>query len=200
MREEFARLASRLFSERGINHVSLDEIAAQAGVTKGSLYWHYRSKKELILAAAAIYYRDWLERAHSTIASTRDPLEQIRQVWRMSIDMCLFDRGKRAFSTELFALGLHDPEIRASWGQFYDTVRELYVGLIQAACHSGQLQIADPRRTADWVLATFEGIKHRAAFQPQVCTCTERDALVEDCMRGLLSSSEGRKARAVRSR
>jgi AcrR family transcriptional regulator len=187
MREELARAAFDLFSERGIGNVTVDEVAARAGVTKGSLYWHFKSKKDLVLAAAQIYYRTWLQLAHAEAATTRDPLDQIRRLWRMSIHRCLFDRPKRAFSTELFALGLHDAEIRSSWGQFYDSVREMFAGLIGAAANAGKLRVEDPRRAADWVLATFEGIKHRASFQPQLCTPAEQEALVEGFMRMLQS-------------
>ncbi len=185
MREELARAALELFAAKGIRHVTLDDVASQAGVTKGSFYWHYKSKKELILAAAALYYRRWQQRAHEEIAGTQSPLEQLRRVWRASVEMCLFDRENRVFSTELFALGLHDAELRASWAQFYDSVRELYAGLIRGACNAGQLGPLDPRRTADWVLATFEGVKLRASFQPQMCTATERDRLVENFLRTL---------------
>jgi len=189
MRDELARSAFELFAEHGINKVTLDDVAAKAGVTKGSLYWHYHSKKEVILAAAAVYYRDWQQQAHSEIAAATDPVEQIRRVWRMSVTICLFDRARRTFSTELFAIALHDPEIRASWAQFYDTVRELYVGLVQAAYNAGSLRIADPRRTTEWMLATFEGMKHRASFQPQMCTTVERDAIVEGLMQMLATAS-----------
>ena len=186
MRQELAQSAFELFGQQGIDHVTLDEVAANAGVTKGSLYWHYKSKKELILAAAAVYYRDWQQRAHEAMAQTTDPLERIRRVWQMSVNMCLFDRGKRRFSTEVFALGLEDPEIQASWAQFYDTVRELYVGLIRAACAAGKIQAQDPRWLADWMLATFEGIKHRASFEPQIRTPQESKRTVEALMRMLM--------------
>lgn len=185
MREDLARSALELFAAQGIRNVTLDDVAAQTGVTKGSFYWHYKSKKELILAAAAIYYRDWQDQAHEEIAQGSDPLAQLRQLWRMSVDRCLFDRARRTFSTEIFAMGLHDPELRASWAQFYDSVRALYAGLIRAAVKTGQLGALEPSRTADWVLATFEGIKHRASFQPQMCTPAERDQLVESFMRTL---------------
>lgn len=38
MPELLADCALRLFPERGIDRVKMDEIAARAGVTKGSLY------------------------------------------------------------------------------------------------------------------------------------------------------------------
>jgi len=186
IRDELARSAFELFGQRGINHVTLDEVAANAGVTKGALYWHYNSKKELILAAAALYYREWQQQCHDVIAQADDPLDQIRRVWEASVSMCLFDRGKRRFSTEIFALGLEDPEIRASWAQFYDTVRELFVSLIRAASRAGQLHVDDPRWMADWLLAQFEGIKHRASFEPQICTRQERDRMVDGLMQILV--------------
>ena len=109
----------------------------------------------------------------------------------MSVRMCLFDRANRAFSTEIFSLALHDPEIRASWAQFYDTVRELYIGLIQSACNAGQIQVADPRMAADWALATFEGIKQRASFEPQICTTAEQESIVDGLRQILLTAFDG---------
>lgn len=193
MREELARCAFELFAERGIRNVTLDDVAARAGVTKGSFYWHYKSKKELVLAAAALYYREWQRQAHREMASTTDPMEQLRRVWRHSVQMCLFDRAKRTFSTELFGLSLHDAEIRASWAQFYDTVREFYAGLVRAAVNAGRIGPVDSDRTADWMLASFEGIKHRASFQPQICTPEESEALVNGFMQILDSLSEAAK-------
>jgi AcrR family transcriptional regulator len=194
IRESLAQSAYELFGERGINRVTLDEIAANAGVTKGCLYWYYKSKKELILAAAAVYYRNWQQQAHEAIGRASDPLDRIRSAWQASVNMCLFDRGKRRFSTEMFALGLEDPEIRASWAQFYDTVRELYVSLICAACTAGRLKVSDPRWLADWLLASFEGIKHRASFEPQVCTPRESSRTVDAMMRMLELASDSEPA------
>ncbi len=179
---ETATAYKHLAEDFGLSH---DEIAAKVGVTKGSLYWHFKSKKEVILAAAAIYYRDWQRQAYAAIAAASDPLEQLRGVLRMSIHTCLFDRAKRLFSTELFALSLQDAEVRASWSQFYDTVRELFVGLVEAACRAEIIQTADPAGTADLLLSAFEGVKHRASFQPQICTAEERDRLVAGLMRFL---------------
>ena len=190
MREELARCALDLFAAHGINGVTLDDVAAKAGVTKGSFYWHYRSKKELILAAAALYYQDWHELARRAVVSTANPLEQIRAVWRISVDMCLFDSTKRVFSTEIFALALHDPELRTSWSQFYESVRDQLMTLVRAAADAGQIHTTDPLATADWMLASFEGIKHRASFQPQMCTRRQRDALVDGFMRILSAASD----------
>ena len=48
-----------VFAERGFRDATVDEIAAKAGVTKGSFYSHYRSKREVILAACNYYYQTY---------------------------------------------------------------------------------------------------------------------------------------------
>jgi AcrR family transcriptional regulator len=190
MRSKLAECALELFSQRGINNVNLDEVAAHAGVTKGSLYWHYKSKKDVVLAACACYYRQWQQRAHAEIAADNDPLGQLERVLRYSVQNCLLDRANRVFTTEIQALMIKDKDFRSSWAQFHDTVRELCVGLVQAACTNGQLKVANPRRAVDWMLASLEGIKQRATFEPEVCTPDERESMVHDLLRILGESTE----------
>jgi AcrR family transcriptional regulator len=49
-RERIVTAAARLFYTEGIRAASVDAIAEQAGVTKKTLYYHFRSKDELIAA------------------------------------------------------------------------------------------------------------------------------------------------------
>jgi AcrR family transcriptional regulator len=49
-RAQIVRAADELFYTEGLRSVSVDEIALRAGITKKTLYYHYRSKDELIAA------------------------------------------------------------------------------------------------------------------------------------------------------
>ncbi len=42
--------AQRLFLKKGIANTTLNEIANEAGMTRGALYWHFENKEALILA------------------------------------------------------------------------------------------------------------------------------------------------------
>jgi AcrR family transcriptional regulator len=55
-RERIITAASKLFYGEGIGRVSMDAVAERAGVTKRTLYYHFRSKDDLI--AAYLYGRD----------------------------------------------------------------------------------------------------------------------------------------------
>ena len=49
-RERIIQAAGKLFYGEGIRAVSLDAVAEKAGVTKRTLYYHFRSKDDLIAA------------------------------------------------------------------------------------------------------------------------------------------------------
>src|SRR5881392_4148153 len=49
-REELLSAALRVFARRGYRAAGVDEIAAEAGYSKGALYWHFSGKEELLIA------------------------------------------------------------------------------------------------------------------------------------------------------
>ncbi|KAA3611642.1 MAG: TetR/AcrR family transcriptional regulator [Planctomycetota bacterium] len=178
-----AQSAFQLFSERGFEAVTLDQIAARAGVTKGSFYSHFKSKQDIIRGACAHYYRSYQRRVHEALAPLSDPTQRLRRVLELSVRTCVLDRGNRVFTTEIFALLLQDEEVRRGWMQFYDTVREMYLGLVHAVQVAEREPVPDPRRAVDLMLAAMEGIKMRAAFEPQLGDRCEQEAIVSDLLR-----------------
>lgn len=56
-REIILAAAERLMAQKGIRDSSLAEIAKAAGISRGTLYYHYRSKEELILDIAENHMR-----------------------------------------------------------------------------------------------------------------------------------------------
>ncbi|MGF1470786.1 MAG: TetR/AcrR family transcriptional regulator [Rubrobacteraceae bacterium] len=65
--------ADALFYEHGVRATSVDEVAAEAGVTKVTLYSHFASKDELVTAYLDERDRRWRESLEDTLASCADP-------------------------------------------------------------------------------------------------------------------------------
>lgn len=57
VKDKVDRAALALFAARGVDGVSIAEIAASAGVAQGALYRHYRSKEDLAARLFADAYR-----------------------------------------------------------------------------------------------------------------------------------------------
>ncbi|MEI9900663.1 MAG: TetR/AcrR family transcriptional regulator [Hyphomicrobium sp.] len=67
-RKELLAIARRLFMERGYDRVSVEDVIAEAGLSKGAFYYHFESKAALLEALTQ-------EFAAESIAQVRDILD-----------------------------------------------------------------------------------------------------------------------------
>lgn len=191
--EELARAAFTLFSTRGIAGVNMDAIAAGAGVTKGSLYWHYSSKKEVILAACSLYYRQWREDIAAATEGAVGAHDRIVAATRYSVRECLLDDANRVFTTEIVAMSLYDAEVRVSWAGFLDEAERYFLGLVHRAVGAGELVCDDVDQAVSVFFAAMEGTKQIALFRPQACA-PESEQRTTAYLLGLLGTPVARPA------
>lgn len=79
-RERLLDAAELLFADRGVSGTSLQDIAQQAGLTRGALYWHFKDKGELfnaMMRRTTLPLEEALQRA--TDRSSLHPLQDIRK-------------------------------------------------------------------------------------------------------------------------
>ncbi|MEE6281571.1 TetR/AcrR family transcriptional regulator [Georgenia sunbinii] len=164
--DELAQAAFRLFSSRGIAGVNMDAIAAEAGVTKGSLYWHYSSKKEVVLAACAVYYQRWRKNMGAALEGAQSRFAAVEAAIAFSVRDCLLDDANRVFTLEIIASSLYDEEIRASWAGFQDEVERHFLGLVHRAVGAGELEVDDVDGAVEVMVSAMEGVKQLALFRP----------------------------------
>ncbi len=71
--ERLLDAAERLVAERGAAHLTLDAVAAEAGVSKGGLLYHFPTKAALLEGMIKRHLRDIDERAARLAADWRGP-------------------------------------------------------------------------------------------------------------------------------
>ena len=66
-REEILKAAYTCFSRGGYHATTIDDIALEAGLSKGAVYWHFEGKWELFLAPR------WLAASRTTLSPAGAP-------------------------------------------------------------------------------------------------------------------------------
>ena len=79
-RERILEVATRLFRERGIDGIGLDDLMKAAGLTHGGFYGHFKSKEDLVAQACArAVCKDATELDQRCRASHRRPPRSARR-------------------------------------------------------------------------------------------------------------------------
>jgi AcrR family transcriptional regulator len=88
--QEILGTAAALFGERGYDAVSLEDVAERLDVTKGSLYYYFASKDELVTAAIETLGNDWTARLEGLPGGqSGTPAERLRALVREHIGIAV---------------------------------------------------------------------------------------------------------------
>jgi len=147
--EEISAAALRVFARRGLHQTTLDEVAKEAGVSKGTIYLYFKNKEDVFIAAAQQVVPTLEELVRKQpIAAEVDLDSMLREVARtMYRRFCT--PTYLAFFGLIAAETLRHPE----WGQLYFerivlALNRRLAELLQKAMKNGVARKLDPILTA----------------------------------------------------
>ena len=86
-RDDWIRAALLALADGGTAAVAVEPLAARLGATKGSFYWHFRDRQELIEAALATWEREDTDAIIAELETVADPVERLRRGLQMSMEL-----------------------------------------------------------------------------------------------------------------
>jgi AcrR family transcriptional regulator len=155
-RTKLIQAAEKVFAERGIPGASLDEIAAQAGLTKGAVYSNFASKEELI--EEVLRYRqdtpDITELAKLWTSGL--PAEQLIDKWSAQYAEVALSGRRNIFGRvvfEFFTYAMRNPGAR-------EKLLELFSPAVESGSHplvpQGSQLARLPRQHVDTILMALD--------------------------------------------
>src|SRR5690349_17475863 len=139
LRDEILQAAGALMHEKGYAAMSMDELASQVGISKPTLYSHFTTKEELVVAAVS-YWFDRVSEAVSAESSPRTPLQQLAHILRTVVRLQV-EHGAtspRPWAPEIFQMLCQHPRLRERLDQIDTSIKRL----VQEARASGEINPA----------------------------------------------------------
>jgi AcrR family transcriptional regulator len=81
-KEDWTRAALEALAAGGVAAVAVDRLAKQLGATRGSFYWHFRDRRELIESALAQWERENTTELIPQAEAVADPVARLRLLFR----------------------------------------------------------------------------------------------------------------------
>jgi TetR/AcrR family acrAB operon transcriptional repressor len=78
-KEDILKAAKDVFSRKGYTAATLADIAEQAGITKGAIYWHFDNKSELYQQVLAQGFTGYYDLMAGILTEDIPPLEKIKK-------------------------------------------------------------------------------------------------------------------------
>lgn len=164
LRAKIVSAATRLFESVGYHAASVEKIARQAGVAKGSVYWHFRSKEDLLVAMVAEEIAKFREKVFKRLAAEpRELSARLEAV--LDLGDWIRARGDRLSRVVVEAIG------RAGSPKASSMLRRKLINLVRGSV----------RETRDALANVFRKIRPPAGLTPELAA-----VCLLGCLQGLL--------------
>jgi TetR/AcrR family transcriptional regulator, transcriptional repressor for nem operon len=164
-RERLVAAAVELFYARGYQGVGIDELCERAGVRKGSFYYFFPSKRDLVLAA--LDHRWKLAKEYMVapiLGGDVPPLERIRRFFAAIADASTQEKsstgecGGCAFGNLSAEMSSHDAKIRQRVRKVFDEIAGYVETALEQAVECGEAPGIKPPENARALVAYMEGL------------------------------------------
>ena len=178
--------ALNLFTEKGYERTTMDDIIAAAQVSKGSIYWHFKSKMELFSELFEFWFESVLTEMNATMRSDKPPVERFRLLIEMTLVQWIEGQLDQVLAfMEFVNMALKDEGFKQRMVRLYNTSSEGLAEVIQAGIDSGEFGVRDARKCADSIISYLDGMMLRSLVDPSFRTQENLDFIVLFIMRSL---------------
>ena len=137
-RGELLTAALRVFARRGYQQAGVDEIAAEAGYSKGALYWHFSGKEDLLLALLEERVDAPMRELVALLESAPPDRDMSVEASRAFARRLTTERDAVLLEREYWTLAIRDPELRSLYAERQAELRGAMARALEArARHLG---------------------------------------------------------------
>lgn len=178
---EILGAARRVIAEIGFGEASMERIAQEAGISKGTIYLYFDGKEALLVEALKRGFDLLMERTRSAARRARGSRAKLRAVVEAGLEA---SEDQRAFFESLEDWPQLGPEgaslLREHLRPHVEAYIHFLVGLIERGIRSGAFRQVDARRVARALLELTRGAIVERLRQPKpIPTAEEVDAIVD---------------------
>jgi AcrR family transcriptional regulator len=189
---QILQAASIVFSRKGFHAANVSDVAAEAGVSQGTVYHYFDSKDDLFMAVFETWETGYLNReVLNAMNISTSASERLHYLVR-AVEMYM-DQAEEFFPASLeFWSHIHrDAAIREGVRHIFAELRAIVAQLIQDGIDQGEFVSIDSETTASLLIAAYDGLILQWMADPSsVNWQTVSETLIELVFHGLSKTTK----------
>jgi AcrR family transcriptional regulator len=182
-RQKILLAAIKLLGTKGYAALSMNDIVAESGISKGGVYWHFKNKDAIIEAVFVSFLDAQLAFIEAQLAGTDPARDKLRRIFGIAH---LVGEESTPPPLEFYALAGRDAALMEQMRHYVHDYQERIAQVIQQGIDGGELAAVDPGMTALNLLSFLEGVVLIGLSVQPDKLAAQIDQAVELIFRGLL--------------
>jgi AcrR family transcriptional regulator len=181
-RQAILAAAIGVFAQHGFDVATTDQIARAAGLSKGGLYWHFKSKDDILAALLEQFFNQELAALEQLARASGSAGARLRQIGEQAANAILQMEPVLPVVLEFYALAARQAQVRAQIQGYYQRYQRRLVDLLQQGYDAGEFRSGTAEQIATFLIAQLEGLALMWAIAPEVVSPREQVAVAIDVL------------------
>lgn len=156
--------AAKVFNRKGIAATRMEDIAREAKLSVGGVYWYYKGKDDVILAIMDRLIDDDVAALKLMLNEPGTVRERLLAYVQVSVPEAM---AYMPLTYDLYTLAHRDAKIRRHIQKYFTHYRDALAEIIQQGMDAGELCKGDAAVVAATLAALYEGTLELASLDPQ---------------------------------
>ena len=157
-KDQIMNAAQIVVASKGYDQTRMDVIVEKAQLSKGAIYWYYKSKKDIYLSLIDYWFNEYSAGVLKSLEDKDSSSEQLKSLFEYFVDQ--FDQNPDTFKimVEFWRTSGLDVDFNNKLQEIYSQFLEYIIDIIKNGINGGEFKEVDPRITALSILINIEGI------------------------------------------
>ena len=189
-KEQILDAALNVIVKNGYHQSRMDDIVSTSGLSKGAIYWYYKSKKEIYLDLV----NHWVNRYSNSLMELpqedTSSRKQLKNMFNTFFEQ--FEKDPVVFKAllEFWSLAGRDDDFNKKLEKVTHNFIQYLETIIQKGVKSGELKNVNPKITAMSIMVVIEGISWFTLFKKNGVSAREyTDTVSEFILSGLIKKT-----------
>lgn len=167
-RAQIIAAAVAAFTRLGFDRASMDDIVAEAGLSKGAIYWYFKSKDELILAILDQMFAAEVADLQALASAPGLASRRLTAFFRRTVDQVQSMVRWMPITYEFYALAFRNATVRQAIKRYLRRYGEIIRPIIEQGVAAGEFRALDATGVAVALGAVIEGTLLLWVFDPDL--------------------------------
>lgn len=163
-REQILAAARRCFIAQGFHPTRMDDIAREAELSKGGVYFHFKSKQDVFDSLVEEEFAESMGFLRSVIEDTSSIPDKMARLGAHYVEYFSSAPDAPRFFVVMGEMALRDPRLASRLLEMQTAYVDMVASLIQQGIEAGLLRPVEPRKVAAILKAVLDGVEGLTAL------------------------------------
>ncbi|MFO7586178.1 MAG: TetR/AcrR family transcriptional regulator [Anaerolineales bacterium] len=157
-RSQIIEAAIKVFIRKGYRKTTMPDIASEAGLSIGGVYWYFKGKDEIVLAMLAACFQSDLEAINALLNADAPASDRLKTFFANYLDLFATQGWLNVVGIEFYGEAAHNPVVREFVQKYLADYRRALVQLIEQGIQRGEFRSVNALDAANAFLGLEEGL------------------------------------------